>query len=170
MRIRHDMLRTRAAEFSDCGTYRYRLRYIVHGGDVLAEPVAPVVFLMLNPSTADELKPDPTVTRCLGFARSWGRSDLFVVNLFALRSTDPAALTTHADPVGPENDSVLATLPHDATIIAAWGAHPMARDRASDVVAILRRPLLCLGMTAKGAPRHPLYMPAKSCPQPWPAP
>lgn len=167
--LRHDLARTRAAEFSECETYRYRLRYVIGDGDVFAHPVRPLVFVMLNPSTATELKPDPTITRCLGFARAWGFSDLLVANLFALRATDPAALAKHPDPVGPENDAVLADLPREAMIVAAWGAHPMAHDRSRVVHEAIQRPMLCLGMTAKGAPRHPLYVPAKTCPQPWAA-
>lgn len=165
--VRHNLTRTQGAEFSTCRSYRYRLRYSLTGGDVAATPERAVLFVMLNPSTADELEPDPTVRRCMGFARSWGATDLLVANLFALRSTDPAALKSHPNPIGPLNDAVFSDLPRSCTIIAAWGAHPMAKDRAKRVVELIGRPLFALGVTKDGHPRHPLYMPAKSCPLEW---
>lgn len=166
MILRHDMARTRVAEFSECEMYRYRLRYCFDG-DAMAPPVRPVVFLMLNPSTATELAPDPTVRRCMGFAKTWGHSDLLVVNLFALRSTDPDELLRVEDPVGPENDDVLSRLPASAPIICAWGAHKIAKARADAVTRLLDRPLFSLRLTKTGAPQHPLYLPAGLRPQPY---
>ena len=89
-----------SADFSACGTYRYALRRIWL-------PAAPqVLFIGLNPSTADEKSDDPTIRRCLGFARSWGYGGLIVANLFAYRATAPSALREARDPIGPLNDLV----------------------------------------------------------------
>lgn len=165
MIVRHNLTYSAGAEFSDDEVYRYRLRRSF-AGNVLEKPVRPVTFLMLNPSTATALEDDPTIRRCIGYARAWGYTDLLVANIFALRSTDPDALLSHADPVGPENDAVLADLP-DGPVIAAWGSHIAARKRAGRVVELVRRPLMALGVTQGGAPRHPLYLRADLCPQPW---
>jgi hypothetical protein len=163
--VRYNLPKTAAAEFSVDEVYRYRLRRSFTG-HVLEKPAKPVVFLMLNPSTANAIEDDATIRRCCGFALAWGHTDLLVTNLFALRSTDPDALLSHADPIGPANDAVLADLP-DCPIIAAWGAHIAAPKRAERVVELVKRPLLCLGTTAQGAPRHPLYLKADSMPVPW---
>lgn len=147
------------ATFSPCGAYRYTLAR--QWGN---EP--PAIFVMLNPSTADAATDDPTIRRCVGFARRWHLDGIVVVNLFALRATDPRALRDHPDPVGPENDDrILAALEwyQSSPVVAAWGAHGglYGRDRA--MLGLIRdavdRPL-CLGTTRSGHPRHPLYLPA----------
>jgi hypothetical protein len=126
------------------------------------EPLKPrAIFIMLNPSTADNVQDDRTIGRCRSFAEREGCGSLTVVNLFALRSTDPRALRTHRDPVGPENDfhlrGVLTQNP--GRVIAAWGAHPFAADRAAYVQELLADTrLTCLGTTKAGHPRHPLYV------------
>ncbi|QFU90943.1 DUF1643 domain-containing protein [Amycolatopsis sp. YIM 10] len=131
-----------------------------------------VLFIMLNPSTADAFTDDPTVTRCLRPARRLGFGALAVVNLFALRATDPAALATHPEPVGPLNDAVITGIAAEADqLIAAWGAHPQAAVRAQVVTDLLnarRSQLACLGLTKRGQPRHPLYLRADSPLQPFP--
>jgi hypothetical protein len=140
---------------------------------VFEPPKNPVIFLMCNPSTADELSPDPTVRRCIGYAQAWGHSDLLVANIFALRSTDPDELLRADDPVGPENDAVLASLPPDAPIVCGWGTHKATKKRGEVVAAILRRhplrtrDLLCLKMNADNSPAHPLYLPASLTQKPW---
>jgi hypothetical protein len=116
---------------------------------------------MLNPSTADATLDDPTIRRCRSFASSWGFSGITVANLYALRSTDPAALWLHHDPVGPENDAYVAEMAmKHGSVVCAWGAN--ARDdRVATVVKLLRNAraqLTCLGTTKSGAPRHPLYV------------
>jgi hypothetical protein len=81
-----------------------------------------VLFVMLNPSTADEAMDDPTIRRCIGLARSWGFSALAVGNLFAYRTTSPADLSASADPVGSKNDHWLHRLHEESSLtIAAWG-------------------------------------------------
>ncbi|MEN3308969.1 MAG: hypothetical protein V7603_5171 [Micromonosporaceae bacterium] len=122
-------------------------------------------WLMLNPSTADALVDDKTIGRCTSYSRRWGAGGLVVVNLFALRSTDPGALRGHPDPVGVSNDeAILAQLADDhlATVVAAWGAHPFAAARArhvTDIFAAQRIRLQCLGATRNGHPRHPCRLP-----------
>jgi hypothetical protein len=147
---------TTGAEFSLDRTYRYALwrTWSRQGRSAL--------FVMLNPSTADETQNDPTIRRCIAFARRWGYGSLTVCNLFALRSTDPAALYSHADPVGPDNDEVIAGHANGAGIvIAAWGVHGALRGRGRTVAEELEGagcPVFCLGTTKDGHPRHPLYL------------
>jgi hypothetical protein len=133
----------------------------------------PAVFVMLNPSTADAFLVDPTVRRCIGFAKAWGCGGLIVVNVFGLRSTDPAALRRHADPIGPDNDAVIK---HELTcrpggpVVAAWGAHAAYLDRGRVVAGLLDHLGVqpqCLALTKDGHPRHPLYLRAESQPQPF---
>lgn len=142
------------AEFSPCRLYRYALWRVLDP----AKP--PVMFVGLNPSTADETRNDPTVRRCIGFARSWGFGTLIMSNIFAFRATDPRDMRAVDDPVGPENDRVLLELARGAKrIVAAWGVHGQHRGRGS-IVAHLLQPfgLLCLGVTKDGHPRHPLML------------
>lgn len=141
--------------FSPCRLYRYTWE---RG----APDLPALVMVMLNPSTADEQAMDPTVTRCWTRAEALGRR-LVVVNLFALRSTDPRGLREVADPVGPDNDAAIlgTALEPGALVCCAWGAHPMTRGRAGEVVEALRGAgvtLHALAWTKGGAPRHPLYL------------
>lgn len=141
------------ATFDETGAYRYRLRRAWSSG-----PRA--VFVMLNPNAADATVDDPTIRRCVGFARRWGYGAVDVVNLFAYRCVDPRELARVADPVGPENDRHIARAVRGADlVVCAWGATAVARRRAPGVAALLAgRPVRCLGRTAAGAPRHPLYL------------
>jgi hypothetical protein len=117
---------------------------------------------MLNPSTADATVNDPTIRRCLSFAERDSFTDVTVVNLFAFRATNPSMLKIVEDPIGPENDryiekEVEAHRFGQHKIVAAWGAHPSAKERASDIHRWFG-PFECLGVTKGGAPRHPLYV------------
>jgi hypothetical protein len=128
------------------------------------------VFIMLNPSTADAFQLDPTLRRCVGFAKAWRAGGVLVLNLFALRSTDPQVLRSHPDPVGPDNDRAIAWwVSTDAEplgpVVVAWGADAAIGDRAAAVLRLLAarqvRPQ-CLGTTQDGHPRHPLYVAAST--------
>jgi hypothetical protein len=150
----------RAAVLSDDGRYRYHLsRWWESRGPVMN-------FLMLNPSTADADVDDPTIRRCISFARREGCFAVNVANLFALRATDPAVMASDPGRVGPENDQWLERYLDVAQVdgcflVAAWGSHKIARDRAAIVAerARLRGVIVhCLGKTADGSPRHPLYV------------
>lgn len=156
----------RSAVISDCGRYRYRL------SRTWDSTIAAATFVMLNASTADADQDDPTVGRCVGFAKSWGYGGLVVVNAYGLRATDPRELRRAADPVGPENDLWLKAAAKQAAawgapLVAAWGTHA----KPSRVAWICELPgfdrLTCLRTTASGAPGHPLYVPASATLTPW---
>jgi len=116
----------------------------------------------------DAEKPDPTITRCLGFARLWGYGSLVVCNLYALRSTDPKQLRRVADPIGPENDGTILRWALLAPLrVAAWGAHGRRGAHVRRILAEIRLPLHHLGLTKDGHPRHPLYLPASTMPTAW---
>lgn len=145
------------AVISECGLYRYEL--IRRWGD---DPM--LEFVMLNPSTADASIDDPTIRRCIGFARLWGYGALVVRNLYAYRATDPSMLAGVDDPIGPKNRAYLSNNIAELTI-AAWGAHPAAMGWWGGYPhawqpGSLKRPggLHCLGVTQNGSPRHPLYV------------
>jgi hypothetical protein len=155
-----------SAVISECGTYRYAL------SREFSEGKGRLLFVMLNPSTADAASDDPTIRRCAGFARQDGFSALDVANVFAFRATDPRALFRTSDPVGPENDSWLKRLAGRADkIILAWG-NLAPKNRADGVVRLLRgpelRPLFALRITKVGAPQHPLYVAKSTCTVLWP--
>lgn len=144
------------AHFSGDGVHRYWLhRAWDDGGDG-------ATFVMLNPSTADAVVNDRTINRCIGFAKEWGCTHLRVVNLYALRSTDPDALWVHDDPVGPDNDMWIehALKVTAGPVVAAWGVNARL-DRVMQVLALPRAQerLMCLGVTKNGAPKHPLFVP-----------
>lgn len=153
------------AVISEDGLYRYVLRR------VWVENTQSQVWIMLNPSTADATNDDPTIRRCMSFSRAWGFGGIIVVNLFALRATDPKALRIHADPIGPDNDYYLESLTYGKRMnMAAWGAHTGANERARSLIASGHLPdkmLKCLGTTKDGSPRHPLYVKSSTIPAPW---
>lgn len=154
---------TRAgARLSACGAYRYELTR--EWGRPMFGIGGRCLFVMLNPSTADGSEDDPTIRRCLGFAAQWDFDSLEVVNLFALRATDPAELYKHPDPVGPENDAaILAAAARANQIVVAWGGHGAHLDRAAAVARLLASyRLLALRTTREGHPGHPLYVPASA--------
>ena len=141
------------AVLSSCGRYRYRL----HRSWFMGEGT--VLFIMLNPSTADAETDDPTIRRCIGFARRWGFRSLAVGNLFAWRATEPRELKQVSDPVGPENDQHLIEMSDSANaVIAAWGAYGVYRNRNLHVLGLLESTVEHLGLTKQGHPRHPLYL------------
>ena len=142
-------------------------RYLLQRSWTAAAPGRRALWVMLNPSTADDRKDDPTIRRCAAFSAGHGASGLAVVNLYALRCTDPAGLRRHGDPVGPENDSqIAASLAAAAAggwlVICAWGARADAARAAQVLAAISGAGIapLALGLTRRGHPRHPLYVAA----------
>jgi hypothetical protein len=123
-----------------------------------------VLFIGLNPSTADEEANDPTIRRCLGYARDWGYARLLVANLFSFRATKPDDLKRSEVPVGPDNDTWLARVSQSADLtVVAWGNDGLWRGRQDTIAHLLFNPQ-CLGITKLGAPRHPLYVPANRSP------
>ena len=145
---------TAGAKFSGDRVYRY----VLWRGWNPSQPY--IMFVSLNPSTADEGANDPTVRRCIAFCKSWGFGGLYMLNLFAFRSTDPKRLKLSLDPVGPDNDRILALYAQASVwVIAAWGTQGALFGRARQVVPLLGDSLRCLGLTNGGHPRHPLYLP-----------
>lgn len=151
-----DLLEYATAVFNATRTHRYLLTR------VWDPELPPAVFLMLNPSTADALQVDPTITRCLSFARRENAGGLSVVNLFALRSTDPSVLAHHPNPIGHSNNRFLVEAVQDAAVvIAGWGVHGALGGRDRAVVSLLAEhavELKCLGRNQHGSPKHPLYV------------
>jgi hypothetical protein len=154
------------AVFSECLRYRYLLWR--RWGELTASPGV-VLWIMLNPSTADEFKLDPTLTRCARFTQRFGFCNFQVANLFALRSTDPSGLLQTDDPIGPSNDLVIReAMAKSALVVVGWGAFPLASSRAKVLVELAEgKPLHCLGVAKNGQPRHPLYLRADSQLQAW---
>ncbi len=151
----------KGAIIDETGKYRYQLLRIWDESKPLA------VFIMLNPSTADENEDDPTIKRCMNYARSWGYGGIKVVNLFAYRATDPKELSKVSDPIGPENNRYIwEAVSGDGIVIAAWGACNHVRNRM-DWALPASKELYCLGKTKDGHPKHPLYLKADLKPVKW---
>jgi hypothetical protein len=152
------------------GDYRYMLSRRWGNG-------ATMKFIMLNPSTADASEDDPTIRRCIGFARREGLDGIHVVNLFALRSTDPDGLLHHPDPRGTRNaEFIVQALSMPGPNVCAWGGwfdNHKNRPKRINMVEMARRSgvgLHCLGFTKAGAPRHPLYLKRDTPLAPYPYP
>lgn len=171
---------SKGARISACGKYRYRLWREWRGthdpknwrwlgsrdvaGEPWGEPLS-ALFVMLNPSTADGEQDDPTIRRCVGFAKAWKYERIDVVNLYAYRATKPRDLVAFraqgGDPVGWENSEIVADAAHDAGIIVcAWGANDVVGDQGETMRGWLGgKKHYALGLTQSGQPRHPLYAP-----------
>lgn len=142
-----------AIALSPCQSYRYALWRIW-------DETAPwVMFVGLNPSTADELQDDPTARRCIGFAQRWGYGGVCITNLFAYRAADPRQLRLVADPIGgAETDRWLTSISHDAgLVVIAWGNHGSLMERDRAVLPLLKQPHY-LALTQHHQPSHPLYL------------
>ena len=125
------------------------------------------MFIGLNPSTADEVNDDPTIRRCVAFAKSWGYGAMCMTNLFAFRATAPADMIAASDPVGPDNDVHLIDLARNAgVVVAAWGTNGSHLSRDAAVRALVPS-LHCLKKTQAGHPGHPLYLRADLTPIPF---
>ncbi len=159
----------RSAVFSECRSYRYTLT-------IVWDPQQPLCqFIGLNPSTADEIKDDPTIRRCKDFARTWGCGGLVMTNLFAFRATLPKVMKAHPQPIGeplPEGTNphiqnynwndyhLLNCWNRSSIVVAAWGKDGNYLDRAAAVTNWIKG-MKCLGKNGDGTPKHPLYI-AKS--------
>lgn len=155
------------AIFSKCRSYRYILWRC---WNAKAKNKRIMNFVGLNPSTADAFKSDPTVTRCIRLAQREDCDAMFMLNLFAFRSTDPRGLNREIkagrDPIGPHNNDYLQNVIgcSGTVTIACWGSHTLSRQRASHVVVLpignlrIGNLLFCLGTNADGQPKHPLYL------------
>lgn len=164
------------AVISDCGRYRYRLTRKWGEGKRCG-------FVMLNPSTADAEQDDPTIRRCMGFARAWGCTELVVVNLFAFRATEPKDMLAADDPVGPNNmdhvkwaaEMVAGAgdrygMPPAGPMVCAWGAHGSFVGQDATVRGWIEAKCvtpMALAFTKQGQPRHPLYLKSDLQPVPF---
>src|SRR5438105_1249793 len=128
-----------------------------------------ILWVGINPGKGDtELRRRPTLERCIRWSRSWGAAGLMFANLFAARHNKPKGLRGMTDPVGPHNDAALVAMSAVAgRTVAAWGGGGGLHDRAAAVAELLSNPL-CLGVTASGQPRHPLYVSSRTSAVPWP--
>jgi hypothetical protein len=146
------------ATFSPCRRYRYAL------WRTWSENKSCVLFIGLNPSTADETIDDPTLIRCINYAKAWGYGSVCIANLFAYRATKPKDLLARKRVIGKDNNHWLIKLASEADlVVAAWGNHGQYQHRASQVKALLK-PLHYLKLTQQGQPSHPLYLKADLTP------
>lgn len=153
--------------FSPCRKYRYTLwrdftTVFQFDGDYNMKDGF-VQFIGLNPSTADETQDDPTIRRCIGFAKSWGFSGMCMTNLFAFRATDPIIMKAEKMPDGIDNQHWLIEVAEQASlIVVAWGRHGLHNDQGELVYNLLCDngfcKIRCLGTNADGTPKHPLYL------------
>lgn len=158
------------AVFSDCGRFRFSLSRVW-------DPArARVVWIMMNPSTADAFRLDPTVRRCVGFSKRWGFGGIDVFNVSPFRATYPADLVkAHDEGVdvfreAERDDWLVGALPRAGRVIVAFGSHPLVREQGEKVAALVGRnghEVSCLGLTRDGSPRHPLYVRGDTEPRPW---
>lgn len=150
-----DLIEQSDALLSPCGRYRY---WLTRSWDA---SLPQLVWVMLNPSTADASLDDPTIRRVRSFTAREGCGSFCVLNLFAFRATKPNDVwRAGADAIGPENGRYIADLTWGRPVVCAWGADPNASKRAREVAIVVRHRAMttyCLGLTQKGAPRHPLF-------------
>ena len=153
----------RGAIFSPCRRWRYKLWRIWSPND------RRLIVVGLNPSTADENIDDATIRRCIGYARRWEFGGIHMLNLFGYRATKPCDMRTAADPVGPGNKNAFDELRNWQTpfVLCAWGVNGGHKGQDQIVLGWLAAAGVhpqCLGITKKGFPRHPLYVPKDACP------
>ena len=149
----------RDAYISPDGKYRYWLSRIWD----LSKPS--VTFIGLNPSTADGMEDDPTITKCIQYAKHWEYGGLFVANLFAFRDTHQTQIWNEPDPFGPDNDKWIAELATKSSmVVVAWGDGGKRLNRGATVCQSLPN-LHCLKVNRSGEPHHPLYLPPQLNPQ-----
>jgi hypothetical protein len=160
IKLHKTLLQQSEAHFSDCEKYRYWLR---RDWDLSLEAIS---FLMLNPSTADEIDNDPTIERCQRRAIAMGYGSMIIVNLFPFRMTDSTQLNTVYDLLGDtkeSDESILRAAQASALIVCGWGKHPLAAPRGQAVLTMLKKSNLqdkvrCLQLNADNSPQHPLYI------------
>ena len=140
------------AIFSKCRIYRYVLWRTWD----LKKPK--IMFLGLNPSTADEINNDPTVTRCINYSKSWGYGGLYMMNIFSFRTTYPSKLKQSNNPIGKDNDKWILKIAKDVDkCVGAWGNDGKFLNRSKTIFELI--PVLyCLKINKSGEPSHPLYL------------
>lgn len=171
----------RVTQFSPCRRWRYTLWREFYPMRAINPPLLPLEgnqahnYLMvigLNPSTVDEMKDDPTIRRCIGFAKAWGFGALCKTNLFAWRDTKPANMKKAELPEGIDNQHWILKCGSEAgLVLAAWGKNGSLHNADLNARQWLERigvQLHCLGTNGDGSPKHPLYIPADTKPIPYP--
>ncbi len=139
------------ADFSEDRKYRFSLTRIWD------ESKTKVMFIGLNPSTANEIKSDNTITRCINFARKWGFGGMYMCNLFAYVSTDPDALITSGEDIIYNNSALVNTFMESAIVVFAWGCFKQHKSRMNDVIKMFPN-AYCIQKSKEGYPKHPLYL------------
>ena len=150
---------TTPAMFSDCRKYRYTLLRKWDSGNKMCQ------FIGLNPSTADEINNDPTIRRCIRYAKEWGYDGMYMTNLFVYRATNPSDMKQQDDPIGSDNDAYLLYISHNVeTTIAVWGNGGVYKSRDKTVLSMIT-PIYYLHITQQNTPAHPLYLPSYLTPK-----
>ena len=150
------------AQLSSCRNYRYAL------WRTWDDTKPWVMFIGLNPSTADETTDDPTLTRCINYAKAWGYGGVCMANLFAYRATEPMNMKAAQDPIGVDNNAWLIKLAKQASlVVAAWGNDGGYLGRSKQITQLIPH-LSCLKVNQSGEPAHPLYQAAKRKPMAMP--
>jgi hypothetical protein len=142
------------AVLSKCGHYRYSLSRIW-------DQTKPLIgFIGLNPSTADHIKDDKTISRCISFSKAWGFGGFYMMNLFAYRATKPSVMMQSANPIGFENNNYLLELKSKVDKVAiCWGDKGQHNGRSKEVLSLLNQgDLYCITINKSGQPKHPLYI------------
>lgn len=155
-----DIIGGGSATFGEGGLHRYELRRVWN------VKLPPLIMILLNPSKATHEVNDPTITRCIERAKRLGCGSLIILNAFAFRATQPEDMMAAADPVGPSNDTIIRCALSECQrkggfAVVGWGIHGTFRNRDHEICQLAAEfevPLKCLGVTAGGHPRHPLYV------------
>ncbi len=151
--------KTTDAVLSDCEKYRYELKR------TWDDNKPKVMFIMLNPSTADAEQDDPTIRRCINYAKDWGYGGIYVGNLFAFRATDPKDLLRAEEPIGTDNLQYLKSMQAECEItICAWGNGDIVKKLINkhnpdyNPLQQINNKIYCLELSNTGTPKHPLYL------------
>lgn len=153
-----DLFGHKGAVLSDDGVYRYVLSRIWD------DAKDKVMFIALNPSTADALNDDPTIGRMIGYAKLWGYGGMYVCNLFAYRATDPKDMKSAENPIGNQNDTFIQQYAAKSDkVIFCWGTHGSYLNRDKDMLKLIDNPC-CIELSKHGHPKHPLYLKADKMP------
>ena len=148
----NDQFHDNGAHFSECRKYRYVL------WRTWDKSKPKVMFLGLNPSTADEVKNDPTVSRCINYSKSWDFGGMFMMNIFSYRTTYPSELKKEKNPIGHKNDYWISKIYKNSELcIGAWGNDGFFLKRSNDICSLIPE-LFCLKINKCGEPAHPLYL------------
>lgn len=149
----------KSAVISEDGKYRYRLYRQWHDTTLSHTRPRLIMWMMLNPSSANSEIDDPTIRRCIQFSKDWGYDGMWVGNLFAIRSSDPRILykLSAEEACGPDNNVHCWKMSLESErLVMAWGSH--GGPHVPLTLYVPMEGFWCLGKTLAGAPRHPLYL------------